>query len=71
MTPDHVNAIQWDHAMSVARQSCARLFRDGASPSDALKAFGLDKGEEPIDWSRAIDRIAATICTKQPVRKAA
>ena len=39
MTPDHINPIQWHQAQSVSRQTCARVFRDGGSPRDALAAF--------------------------------
>ncbi|MEM9028559.1 MAG: hypothetical protein AAGC70_09350 [Pseudomonadota bacterium] len=70
MTPDHIHQIHWDHALSVSRQTCARLFRDGASPKDALAAFGLKDDGADVDWSRAIDRIAEVICT-QPNRRAA
>ena len=70
MTPNHIDAIQWDHALSVARQTCARMFRDGASPADALDAFGLE-GARDIDWARAIDRIAEVICVQQPMKRAA
>ncbi len=42
MTPDHINPIQWHQANSIARQSCARFFRDGGTPADAMRAFGLE-----------------------------
>lgn len=71
MTPDHINAAHWDHALTVARQACARIFRDGGSPRDALSAFGLPITEPTAeDWSRAVDAIAETLCAK-PVRQAA
>lgn len=64
MAPDYVNSMHWDHALSIARQTCARLFRDGATPADALRAFGQTSADgEALDWSRAIDRIANAICT--------
>ena len=71
MTPHHITAVQWEHALSVARQACARIFRDGGAPSDALDAFGLGHDDDDRrDWSRAVELIAETICA-QPSRRAA
>jgi hypothetical protein len=69
--PDHVNPVQWQQAQGVARQTCARFFRDGGTPEDALNAFGLS-GDETValDWSRAVDSIAQTLCSA-PVRRVA
>jgi hypothetical protein len=40
-------------------------------PEDALKAFGLSDSElEGLDWSRAVDAIALTLCSA-PQRRAA
>lgn len=70
-TPDHVNPVQWQQAQGIARQTCARFFRDGGTPEDALSAFGLSAGEtSALDWSRAVDAIAQTLCSA-PVRRAA
>jgi hypothetical protein len=49
--PDHINPFQWHQAMGVARQACARIFRDGGRPADALAAFGL-KDAVSKDWSK-------------------
>jgi hypothetical protein len=69
--PDHVNPVQWQQAQGVARQTCARFFRDGGTPEDALKAFGLSAGEtSALDWSRAVDAIAQTLCSA-PIRRVA
>jgi hypothetical protein len=69
--PDHVNPVQWQQAQGVARQTCARFFRDGGTPEDALKAFGVSAGEiTGLDWSRAVDAIAQTLCYA-PQRRAA
>lgn len=70
MSPDHINPIQWDQALGVARQSCARIFRDGGTPADALDAFGLMRADGTCDWSKAVTLIAEVICS-QPARKAA
>ncbi len=73
MTPDHVNPVQWAQAMGYARQSCARVFRDGGSPADALEAFGLSRLEDAtvLDWSRTVDRIAQSLCAAPALRRAA
>ena len=73
MTPDHINPLQWHEAMGVARQSCARVFRDGGSPGDALAAFGLGGKslvERENNWDRVVSLIAEVLCAK-PVRRAA
>jgi hypothetical protein len=67
MTPNHTNSVQWTQALGYSRQSCARVFRDGGTPADALGAFGLDTAlGEAVDWSQAVDRIAAALCSRQP-----
>jgi hypothetical protein len=69
--PDHVNSIQWQNAQGIARQACARFFRDGRNPEDALKAFGVETIERSeLDWSRAVDAIAQTLCMAQQRRAA-
>lgn len=72
MTPNHINSVQWTQALGYSRQACARVFRDGGLPSDALAAFGIaDAGEVPaMDWSRAVDLIANALC-KRPLALAA
>jgi hypothetical protein len=65
MTPNHMNSVQWTQAVGYSRQSCARVFRDGGTPADALAAFGLDTtGIEQSHWSRAVDLIAASLCQR-------
>lgn len=73
MTPDHINPAQWHQAIGVARQSCARIFRDGGTPAEALAAFGLIAERPGIDWSKAVDAIAVELCNaaRPPVRLAA
>ena len=72
MNPDHINPIEWHQSLGIARQSCARVFRDGGMPADALAAFGLkSEGATPdLDWSRAVEIIAQSLCG-QPMRRAA
>lgn len=71
MTPDHVNPIQWQQASAIARQSCARFFRDGGTPADAMRAFGLEpQAPGAAQWDKAVDAIAQSLCSA-PVRRAA
>lgn len=69
-TPNHINPIQWQQTLGLARTACARIFRDGGRPADALAAFGLGESAADIDWSTATDRIAASMCQPK-MRKAA
>ncbi len=85
MTQDRINPHQKAHAVGLARQACARVFRDGGSPDDALDAFGLGgglaggfaggfAGQGPTgDWSKAVDMIATALCAQPnvPQRQAA
>jgi hypothetical protein len=69
--PDHVDPAQWAHAIGVARQACARIFRDGGSPADALRAFGLaPQSSAATDWSKAVGHVAETICAPRLKRAA-
>ena len=62
---------QWHQSIGVARQACARIFRDGGSASDAIRTFGLDpNGAGAIDWSRAVSLIAQSL-SMQRVKRAA
>lgn len=69
--PAHVNPMQWHQALNVSRQTCARVFRDGGTPAEALAAFGLhlETGEK-LSWEKAVDLIAAEICA-HPMARAA
>ena len=58
--PLAISPVQWDQALGLARQSCARIFRDGGSPADAARAFGLSGSQ---DWDRAIECIATSLCS--------
>lgn len=62
MTMQNVKSAEWDHATGVARQVCARVFRDGGAPSDALEAFGLAHEDLHGNWREAVDRIAQALC---------
>jgi hypothetical protein len=71
MTPQHIQSPQWTNATAIARQACARIFRDGGKPGDALAQFGLPiAANEATDWSRAVDRIAQSLCSQRERRAA-
>lgn len=71
MNPVNINPMQWHQSQGLARQACARIFRDGGLPADALRAFGLDPGAYTgADWGRTVDTIATTLC-QVPERRAA
>lgn len=67
--PDHVNPIQWHQALSVSRQTCARVFRDGGAPSDAIRPY-CGELQDDISWEKAVDLIANALCA-HPVARAA
>lgn len=72
MTPDYVNQMQWHQTLGFARQVCARVFRDGGAPADALKAFGLGSHADCVgsDWSKAVELIAEVMCAPTQKRAA-
>jgi hypothetical protein len=67
--PNHLSPIQWHQALAVSRQTCARVFRDGGSPTEALASFGL-AGCDNVNWDKAVDMIAEELCA-HPLPKAA
>ncbi|HZT47974.1 MAG TPA: hypothetical protein VFA64_08355 [Hyphomicrobiaceae bacterium] len=70
MSPQHINPVQWHQAVGYARQVCARIFRDGGTPAEALSAFGVAVPGPDAGWSLAVDRIAQSLCAPA-LRKAA
>jgi hypothetical protein len=60
----HISSVQWEQAVGYARETCARIFRDGGSPRVALSAFGLSAARS-ADWSTVVDRIAQALCAVQ------
>jgi hypothetical protein len=68
--PAHVNPAHWHQSVGYARAACARIFRDGGTPADAMSAFGIESGASVGDWSKAVERIAEILCAA-PARKAA
>jgi hypothetical protein len=69
--PRHVDPLQWQQAVGFSRQACARVFRDGGSARDAVRAFAVDApGLGTADWARAVDLVAAALCRRPLVRAA-
>ena len=71
ITPPHVNPVQWQQNVGLARQACARIFRDGGTPVDALHAFKLPASDKTIAWNTVVERIAASLAAPAQLRKAA
>lgn len=67
--PPNVDPAQWHQSVGYARQACARVFRDGGSPAEAVATFGA-KADGRIDWSRAVEIIAQALCAR-PMRRVA
>jgi len=71
MSPRHVNPMQWHQAAGYARQSCARFFRDGGTPMDAMRAFAVGEAERAAnDWGKAVEGIAEVLCAQSMKRAA-
>jgi hypothetical protein len=71
MHRENINPALWQQSIGLARQACARIFRDGGKPADALAAFGITSdASRPIDWSKAVEMVAVALTTA-PVRRAA
>ena len=69
MTMQAMNSAEWEHATDVARQVCARVFRDGGAPSDALEAFGLAHEDLHGNWRMSVERIATALCRSGTAKK--
>jgi len=73
----YVDPIAWHQSLGYARQACARVFRDGGSASDALRAFDITvcevkAGGDDIGWAKAVELIAHRLAAQsQPLRHAA
>jgi hypothetical protein len=70
-SPAHIDALQWHHAQLRARLSCARVFREGGHPADALLQFDVKLDDtRRLGWARAVEAITETLC-QLPVKLAA
>jgi hypothetical protein len=65
MTQLRINPQQKAHAIELARQACARVFRDGGAPIDALEAFGIATDAAVSDWREAVELIASALCAQR------
>lgn len=71
MSNDHIDPALWQQSLGLARQVCARIFRDGGKPEDALKAFGIATVDtRSTDWSKVVDLVAQSL-SAAPARRAA
>lgn len=69
--PDYVNPIEWELALSMARSICADVFREGGTPKDALRTYGVRQTLTHPNWQTAIDIIAYSNCSSGTARKQA
>jgi hypothetical protein len=70
LEPRHVHPLRWRQAVDVARETCARFFVEGRSPSDAVRAFGLAPSEAAT-WAHAVNLIAEVHCAPAESRQVA
>lgn len=71
MQYEHINPALWQQSLGLARQSCARIFRDGGKPEDALSAFGIGcEAGRTVDWFKAVEMVAIAI-SAAPTKRAA
>lgn len=65
MSPHNVNPLQWHQAIGIARQTCARVFRDGGTPADALKLLA----SPPTSGSHSGTKLSTPLpkCCAQPL----
>jgi hypothetical protein len=69
LEPRHVHPIRWRQVMDVSREACARFFRDGRSPADAVRACGLPPSGAAT-WAHAVNVIAELHCAPTTSRAA-
>ena len=70
LEPRYVRPRQWRQAVDVARETCARFFRDGRSPADAMRAFGFAPSGA-ADWAQAVNLLAELHCAPQDAKRVA
>jgi hypothetical protein len=61
LEPRHVHPLRWREAIDVARDICARFFRDGRSPADAVRSVGLTTSGAAT-WAHAVNVLAELHC---------
>ncbi len=63
--PDHINPVEWELALSMARAICASLFKQGGTAEEALKLYDAPYGRGHgglANWQTAIEAIAYAHC---------
>ena len=70
-SPVNINAIEWAQANDRARHICARVFRDGGAPIDALTFHGVRSDCDAHDWGKAVELLAEAFCDHAPMKRAA
>jgi hypothetical protein len=70
LEPRNVHPRQWRQAIDVARETCARFFRDGRAPADAVRAHGLAPSDA-AGWAHAVNLIAELHCAPAAGRQVA
>jgi hypothetical protein len=70
LEPRHVRPQQWRQAIDVSRETCARFFRGGRSPADAVRAYGIPASGSAT-WVHAINVIAEIHCAPAESRQVA
>lgn len=72
--PDHINPVEWELALSMARAICASLFKQGLTAEEALKLYGTayhGQGHGELEnWQTAIEAIAYAHCHQVTARAA-
>ena len=70
--PAEQDPAAWHQAVGIARQACARIFRDGGTAADAVLAFGIAGSHSAgIDWGRAVRLIADSLSVRPDARRRA
>jgi hypothetical protein len=70
LEPHDVRPRQWRQAADVAREACARFFKDGRSPADAMRAYGL-AASGAADWTQAVNVLVELHCANRDAKRVA
>ena len=70
LEPQHVHPRRWHEALDIARETCARFFRDRRSPADAVRAFGFAPSGAAT-WAHAVNVIAEVHCASPDAKQVA
>ncbi|MFV0298832.1 MAG: hypothetical protein ACK5JT_22245 [Hyphomicrobiaceae bacterium] len=68
-TPNHIDPSQWQQSLGLSRQICARVFRDGGTPNQALLAIGIEPHAD-MSWDKAVELVAEAMSSQQLARAA-